>query len=205
MGGRRALDDFHHELLRLAYQLIFLFVAEDRDALLERPGPKAKKAEVKANQAARERYALYFSTARLRRIASCRKGDHNTDLWEGLKHVLNALGRDGGEPALALPGLGGLYYLPEPSEIDEDARPTRLPGGAEPLRAAKLLNERLLEAVRLLSRIKEKGRTTRVDYRHLGAEELGSVYESSWSSCRPVRPTTRSSNSRTSTRATSAS
>ncbi|WP_063765911.1 Eco57I restriction-modification methylase domain-containing protein [Streptomyces cellulosae] len=178
VGGRRALDEFHHELLRLAYQLIFLFVAEDRDALLVRPDRKATKAEVKANQAARERYTLYFSTARLRRIASRRKGDHNIDLWEGLKHVLNALGRDGGEPALALPGLGGLYYLPEPSEIDEDARPTRLPGGAEPLRAAKLPNERLLEAVRLLSRIKDKGRTTRVDYRHLGAEELGSVYES---------------------------
>ncbi|MFJ6502950.1 Eco57I restriction-modification methylase domain-containing protein [Streptomyces sp. NPDC091879] len=178
VGGRRALDDFHHELLRLAYQLIFLFVAEDRDALLERPGPKATKAEVKANQAARERYTLYFSTARLRRIASRRKGDHNIDLWEGLKHVLNALGRDGGEPTLALPGLGGLYYLPDPSEVDQDAQPTRLPGGAEPLRAAKLPNERLLEAVRLLSRIKEKGRTTRVDYRHLGAEELGSVYES---------------------------
>ncbi|MDX3090697.1 N-6 DNA methylase [Streptomyces sp. ME02-6978a] len=177
-GGRRALDDFHHELLRLAYQLIFLFVAEDRDALLEHPGPKATKAQVKANQAARERYALYFSTARLRRIASRRKGDHHTDLWQGLVRVLNALGTIGGEPALALPELGGLYYLPEPGEIDQEAQTTRLPGSPEPLRAAKLPNERLLEAVRLLSRIKDKGRTTRVDYRHLGAEELGSVYES---------------------------
>ncbi|GGT39537.1 Eco57I restriction-modification methylase domain-containing protein [Streptomyces chromofuscus] len=177
-GGRRALDDFHHELLRLAYQLIFLFVAEDRDALLEHPGPGATKAEVKANQAARERYNLYFSTARLRRIASRRKGDHHTDLWQGLVRVLDALGTNGGEPALALPELGGLYYLPEPDEIDQDAQSTRLPGSPEPLRVAKLPNERLLEAVRLLSRIKDKGRTTRVDYRHLGAEELGSVYES---------------------------
>ncbi|WP_225100857.1 Eco57I restriction-modification methylase domain-containing protein [Streptomyces sp. CoH27] len=177
-GGRRALDDFHHELLRLAYQLIFLFVAEDRDALLVHPDRKATKAEVKANQAARERYQLYFSTARLRRIASRRKGDHHTDLWQGLVRVLNALGTIGGEPALALPELGGLYYLPEPDEIDQEAQPTLLPGGPEPLRAAKLPNERLLEAVRLLSRIKDKGRTTRVDYRHLGAEELGSVYES---------------------------
>ncbi|MFF4565728.1 Eco57I restriction-modification methylase domain-containing protein [Streptomyces sp. NPDC001435] len=178
VGGRRALDDFHHELLRLAYQLIFLFVAEDRDALLVRPGRKATKAEAKANQAARERYALYFSTARLRRIASRRKGDHHTDLWQGLVRVLNALGTIGGQPALALPELGGLYYLPEPDEIDQDTQPTRLPGGSEPLRAAKLPNECLLEAVRLLNRIKDKGRTTRVDYRHLGAEELGSVYES---------------------------
>ncbi|MGW4012672.1 Eco57I restriction-modification methylase domain-containing protein [Streptomyces sp. NPDC004763] len=180
-GGRRALDDFHHELLRLAYQLIFLFVAEDRDALLAypgRPGRKATKAEIKANLAARERYALYFSTARLRRIASRRKGDHHTDLWQGLVRVLNALGTIGGEPALALPELGGLYYLPDPDEIDRDTQSTRLPGSPEPLRAAKLPNERLLEAVRLLSRIKDKGRTTRVDYRHLGAEELGSIYES---------------------------
>ncbi|MCP9960547.1 SAM-dependent methyltransferase [Streptomyces somaliensis] len=177
-GGRRALDDFHHELLRLAYQLIFLFVAEDRDALLEHPRSGATKAETKANQAARERYRLYFSTARLRRIASRRKGDHHTDLWQGLVRVLNALGTNGGEPALALPELGGLYYLPEPDEIDQETQSARLPGSPEPLRAAKLPNERLLEAVRLLSRIRDKGRTTRVDYRHLGAEELGSVYES---------------------------
>ncbi|MGW1882062.1 Eco57I restriction-modification methylase domain-containing protein [Streptomyces sp. NPDC001970] len=177
-GGRRALDDFHHELLRLAYQLIFLFVAEDRDALLVHPGRKATRAELKANQAARERYAHYFSTARLRRIASRRKGDHHTDLWHGLVRVLNALGTIGGEPTLALPELGGLYYLPEPDEIDQDAQSARFPGSPEPLRAAKLPNERLLEAVRLLSRVKDKGRTTRVDYRHLGAEELGSVYES---------------------------
>lgn len=177
-GGRRALDDFHHELLRLAYQLIFLFVAEDRDALLERPGPRATRAQVKANEDARDRYALYFSTTRLRRIASRRKGDHHTDLWQGIVRVLNALGRDGGEPTLALPALGGLYFLPEPDATGQDTARTRLPGGAEPLRAAKLPNERLLEAVRLLSRTKDKGRTTRVDYRHLGAEELGSVYES---------------------------
>ncbi|WP_306334476.1 Eco57I restriction-modification methylase domain-containing protein [Streptomyces sp. KL118A] len=177
-GGRRALDDFHHELLRLAYQLIFLFVAEDRDALLVRLPDKATKAEKKANKAARDRYTQYFSAARLRRIASRRKGDHHTDLWLGLVRVLDALGRDGGEPALALPGLGGLYYVPQPNEIDQDTPTTLLPGGPEPLRAAKLPNERLLEAVRLLSRIRDKGRVTRVDYRHLGAEELGSVYES---------------------------
>ncbi|SFL22635.1 Eco57I restriction-modification methylase domain-containing protein [Streptomyces pini] len=177
-GGRRALDDFHHELLRLAYQLIFLFVAEDRDALLVRPGRRATKAQKKANQQARERYTLYFSAARLRRIAARRKGDHHTDLWQGLCRVLNALGREGGEPLLALPGLGGLFYVPEPDEIDRDAPHTLLPGSPEPLRAARLPNERLLEAVRLLSRVRDKGRTTRVDYRHLGAEELGSVYES---------------------------
>lgn len=165
-GGKPALDDFHHELLRLAYQLIFLFVAEDRGALLDPDAP----------QEARDRYADYFSTARLRRIASRRKGDRNLDLWAGLFRVLDALGRDGGLPALALPALGGLYF-----RTDDDAVPAtdlRL-GSPEPLRNSVLRNEDLLDAIRLFSRVRDdKGRTARVDFRHLGADELGSVYES---------------------------
>ncbi|MFE1366199.1 Eco57I restriction-modification methylase domain-containing protein [Streptomyces anulatus] len=174
-GGKAALDDFHHDLLRLAYQLIFLFVAEDRDALLLRPEAKASRKEIEALERARVHYARYFSTARLRRIASRRKGDHNGDLWEGMRIVLDALGQDGGLSALALPELGGLYF-----RADQDAtHEALLPGGPEPLRTAKLPNENLLDAVRLLSRVRDKqGRPSRVDYRHLGADELGSVYES---------------------------
>lgn len=174
-GGKAALDDFHHELLRLAYQLIFLFVAEDRDALLLRPGAKDSRKEAEAVERARVHYARYFSTARLRRIASRRKGDHNGDLWEGLRIVLDALGQDQGLTALALPELGGLYFRADKDE----ARDALLPGSPEPLRNAKLPNESLLDAVRLLSRVRDKqGRPSRVDYRHLGADELGSVYES---------------------------
>lgn len=174
-GGKAALDDFHHELLRLAYQLIFLFVAEDRDALLLRPEANASRKEVEAVERARVHYARYFSTARLRRIASRRKGDHNGDLWEGLRIVLDALGQDEGLRALALPELGGLYFR----AATDAAHDALLPGSPEPLREAKLPNENLLDAVRLLSRVRDKqGRPSRVDYRHLGADELGSVYES---------------------------
>ncbi|WP_405502447.1 SAM-dependent DNA methyltransferase [Streptomyces niveus] len=174
-GGKAALDDFHHELLRLAYQLVFLFVAEDRDALLLQAGPNDSKAETRRLERARDRYARYFSTARLRRIAFRRGGDHHTDLWDGLRAVLEALGRIGGEENLALPELGGLYFR----AADDEKQITWLPGGSEPLRAAKLPNEHLLQAVRLLSRVSDKqGRVTRVDYRHLDADELGSVYES---------------------------
>ncbi|MFC8825711.1 Eco57I restriction-modification methylase domain-containing protein [Streptomyces sp. NPDC057137] len=174
-GGKAALDDFHHELLRLAYQLVFLFVAEDRDALLLQAGPNDSKAERGRLERARDRYTRYFSTARLRRIAFRRGGDHHTDLWDGLRAVLEALGRIGGEENLALPELGGLYFR----AADDEKQITWLPGGSEPLRAAKLPNEHLLQAVRLLSRVSDKqGRVTRVDYRHLDADELGSVYES---------------------------
>ncbi|MEE4541386.1 DNA methyltransferase [Streptomyces sp. V4-01] len=164
--GKPALDDLHHELLRLAYQLIFLFVAEDRGALLDPDAPKK----------ARDLYTTYFSTARLRRIAARRKGDRNTDLWTALVRVLDALGQDGGVPALALPGLGGLYF--RATADDPGTAVVRL-GDPEPLRASLLCNEHLLDAVNLLSRVRDdQGRATRVDYRHLGADELGSVYES---------------------------
>ncbi|MDT0321556.1 Eco57I restriction-modification methylase domain-containing protein [Streptomyces millisiae] len=167
-GGHQALEEYHHELLRLAYQLIFLFVAEDRNVLLD-------PSEDPRTEAARDAYTRYFSTRRLRRIAARRHGDGNTDLWQSLVLVLDALGTDGGAPELALPELGGLYLRAE----EGLSTAATLLGSAEPLRRAQLRNDHLLAAVRLLSRVPDaRGRMQRVDYRHLGADELGSVYES---------------------------
>ncbi|WP_067793914.1 Eco57I restriction-modification methylase domain-containing protein [Actinomadura formosensis] len=146
---------FHGALLRLAYRLIFLFVAEDRDVL----HPKGTPDEV------RERYRKYFSSERLRQQAMRRRGTAHTDLYQALKIVLDALGDENGRPELGIPGLGGLY---------DDA-----PADA-PLHGLVLSNVHLLEAVRHLSRIHD-GDTRRwrpVDYRNMGAEELGSIYES---------------------------
>ncbi|TDE37767.1 DNA methyltransferase [Actinomadura sp. 6K520] len=146
---------FHGALLRLAYRLIFLFVAEDRDVL----HPKDTPDEV------RERYRKYFSSARLRQQAMRRRGTAHTDLYQALKIVLDALGDENGRPELGIPGLGGLY---------DDA-----PADA-PLHGLVLSNVYLLEAVRHLSRIHD-GDTRRwrqVDYRNMGSEELGSIYES---------------------------
>ncbi|MEU0434780.1 DNA methyltransferase [Streptomyces sp. NPDC006290] len=142
-------------LLRLVYRLLFVFVAEDRDALLS----------PKADPQARERYDAYFSSARLRAHARKRRGTAHGDLYEALRIVLDALGDEGGRPELGLPGLGGLF-----NDTDADA----------PLRGLKLSNEALLTAVRHLSQVRDgsSGRWRAVDYRHLDAEELGSVYES---------------------------
>ncbi|MEU0516326.1 hypothetical protein [Streptosporangium sp. NPDC006007] len=87
--GDLTLDDYRHELLRLAYQLIFVFVAEDRDILLLPPDPDFARA--------RERYDDYFSTRRLRRLARIRPGDRHGDLWRSTVTVLNALGADDGD------------------------------------------------------------------------------------------------------------
>ncbi|MEV0592433.1 Eco57I restriction-modification methylase domain-containing protein [Nonomuraea cavernae] len=149
------VDKFHAALLRLAYRLIFLFVAEDRGAL----------HTPEADQQARDRYEKYFSSVRLRRHALRRRGTSHTDLYQALKIVLDALGDVEGRPELGLPGLGGLF-----DDTSADA----------PLRDALISNAHLLEAVRHLARVKDEG-TTRwrtIDYRNMGAEELGSIYES---------------------------
>ncbi|MFJ2863910.1 Eco57I restriction-modification methylase domain-containing protein [Kitasatospora sp. NPDC087314] len=148
-------QDLHNALLRLAYRLLFLFVAEDRDVL---HAPDAGEQE-------RERYATYFSSARLREHARRRRGTAHGDRWQSLLVVLDALGDENGRPELGLPGLGGIF----------DAKPADAP-----LDGLSLSNEYLLTAVRHLSQVRDAGskRWRAVDYRHLDAEELGSIYES---------------------------
>lgn len=152
-AGTLKADDVHRHLLRLVYRLLFLFVTEDRDLLLDRD----------ASEAAARRYHDYLSTARLRRHARERAGSTTYgDLWQGQRLVLHALGDDG-EASLGLPALGGLF--------DSD-------DGTEPLLMAELANHAFLAAIRDLAWIRQRGeRLQPVDYRNLGAEELGSVYE----------------------------
>ncbi|MCM1946143.1 N-6 DNA methylase [Streptomyces sp. G2] len=141
-------------LLRLVYRLIFLFVAEDRGALLTPD----------ADERTRDRYHTYFSTARLRERSLRRQGTAHSDQYAALQLVLAALGDEQGRPQLGLPGLGGLFNT-TPAD--------------KPLSGAKLSNRYFLEAVRHLARVRDadSARWRPADYRHMGAEELGSVYE----------------------------
>jgi len=132
-----------------------------------------------ALEQARERYHQYFSTARLRRIADARRGDRHSDLWHGLVLVLNALGNEGGRPELALPELGGLYLRADDPDAPRSTADDTITSRPDELRDHQLPNSRLLAAVRLLSQVPDdKGRLRRVDFGHLGSDELGSVYES---------------------------
>ena len=148
-------DLFKRALLRLVYRLLFWFVAEDRDVLLHPD----------ADQTARTRYQKYYSAARLRASALRRFGTSHGDLWRAVQLILNALGDENGLPRLGLTGLGGIY---------DDT------GTDQILRGLELSNEHLLAAVKSLARVYDKSarRWRRVDYRNLGAEELGSIYES---------------------------
>ncbi|WP_405014102.1 Eco57I restriction-modification methylase domain-containing protein [Kitasatospora sp. NBC_01539] len=148
-------DALRDALLRLVYRMLFLFVAEDRGALLHPD----------ADETAQRRYRDYFSSARLRHHAQRRRGTAHGDLYQALRVVLDGLGSEDGRPELGLPGLGGIF-----DDTEADA----------PLHSLELANEDLLTAVRALSVVRDSGakRNRSVDYQHLGAEELGSVYES---------------------------
>ncbi len=148
------VQTYQQALLRLVYRMIFLFVAEDRGALL------APAADDRTHQ----RFVRYFSTTALRRRALRRPGTAHDDQYRTLELLVTALGDEDGRPELGLPGLGGLF---NPTDADR------------PLRDARLANRDLFEAVRYLARVRDTDsrRWRPVDYLHMGSEELGSVYE----------------------------
>jgi N-6 DNA Methylase len=146
--------DLQRQLLRLVYRLLFLLVAESRGLLLA-PGAGATVAD---------RYRRFYSMERLRTLAAKRRGSAHGDLWVSLGVVMRALHADGA-PELGLAPLGSQLWSPEATSH---------------LNGASLDNRHLLAAVRHLCFVRDAdARVLRsVDYRNLGAEELGSVYES---------------------------
>lgn len=151
--GRLTEDDYYRQLLRLGYRLIFLLVAEDRDAL--HPPDTAPEA--------RARYRDHYSMTRLRRMADRRRGTAHPDLWLALQLVMDMIGSTEGCPPLGLPALGSQLWNPE-----------SIPA----FRGCQISNRDLLEALRALA-FKTDGNFRRpVDYRNMGPEEFGSIYES---------------------------
>ena len=144
-------DAFFEQLLRLVYRMLFLFTAEERN-LLHAPTATDEQRAV---------YAEGYSMSRLRdRALRRRYYDHHADIWTSLQITFRALGR--GAPALGLPALGGLFRSGQCPDFDR----------------AAIANEALLDAVRSLAFFRSGTALARVNYRDMGAEELGSVYES---------------------------
>lgn len=155
--GSLSIQDYYRQLLRLVYRLIFLFVAEERDLLL------LPLAESQSSQLieAQERYNKYYSSARLRKLAGRRRGTAHDDLFQGLLLVMRLL--NNGCSELALPALGSFLWS----------------GRALPdLSSCRLSNHDMLDAIFALSYTNQGNVLRVVDYKNLGAEELGSIYES---------------------------
>ncbi|WP_417447298.1 Eco57I restriction-modification methylase domain-containing protein [Kangiella sp.] len=158
-NGQLSKNDYFQQLLRLIYRLIFLFTVEERGLL--HPQPAAGKANAKADQQARRAYSQGYALARLREACLQRRNlNRFDDQWQSLRIVFAGLAD--GQPLLALPALGGLFSKTQCEQLD----------------AASLSNLHLLSAMRQLRWAIHKGSPVPIDYRNMGPEELGSVYES---------------------------
>lgn len=149
--GELDKQEYYRQLLRMVYRLIFLFVAEERNLLLVQG----------ADAATRERYYDYYSVTHLRELAARRRSGPHPDIYRTLRLVMELL-REGYQP-LGLPGLGSFLFsarsTPDLDDLD-------------------MANEALLKAIRALTFTVQDGVLRPVDYKNLGSEELGSVYES---------------------------
>ncbi|CAJ2753174.1 Probable type I restriction enzyme BthVORF4518P M protein [Burkholderia pseudomallei] len=149
---------FFEELLRLVYRLIFLSTVEDRR---DRGSGERLVFAPDASDEAEARYLDGYSLTWLRERAVRRsQHDRHADLWQALTITFRALAH--GEAALGLPAIGGLFDADQCSHLD----------------AGELENRHLLAAVFELGWFRADGSLSRVNYRDMGPEELGSVYES---------------------------
>lgn len=156
-NGELTKDAYFQQLLRLVYRLIFLFSAEERGLLHPRDDCND---DGNATQAARRAYAEGYALGRLRELCLKRRARNRfDDHWQALRIVFKGLSE--GEPRLALPALGGLFAASQCPMLD----------------TASLDNAHLLAAMQNLRWASHKGVLAPVDYRNMGPEELGSVYE----------------------------
>ncbi|TEB10639.1 Eco57I restriction-modification methylase domain-containing protein [Pelotomaculum propionicicum] len=150
-SGTLSTQDYYRQVLRQVYRLLFIFVAEDRE-LLSDPNAQAE---------ARKLYLDHYSTLRLRSLAGKTRGTRHPDLWRALRLVLDKL--HGGCPELALPALGGYMFSA---------------GATADLNDQDIANTDLLKAFHALTYTVDRNVLRPINYRNLGPEELGSVYES---------------------------
>ena len=149
--GTLSADAYFQQLLRLIYRLIFLFNVEERGVL--HPSDASPQACAA--------YAEGYAVARLRDICLKRRARNRfDDHWQALRIVFKGL--DQGELRLALPALGGLFAASQCPALD----------------TASLDNVHLMAAMQHLRWSRHSGSLAPVDYRNMGPEELGSVYES---------------------------
>lgn len=150
-NGTLPVKDYFNQLLRLVYRLIFLLTVEER-GLLHPDG---------TSDATKALYANGYGLRRLRERSVKRSAhDRFSDFWDATKVVCRGLAA--GEPRLGLPALAGIFATNQCPALD----------------GAKIENRALLLAVFKLVWLREDGSLARVNWRDMGPEELGSVYES---------------------------
>ncbi len=153
-NGTLSAKEYTHELLRVMYRLLFVFCLEERDLL-------HVQEDTDANRLARERYKNGYSLHRYREMSRKKRfRTAFTDSWESVCIVFEGLEK--GLPALALPALGGLFKHSQCPHLSE----------------AKLSNASFLRAMYSMRWATINDVFAAIDYRNMGTEELGSIYES---------------------------
>ena len=152
--GSLSKDAYFQQLLRLVYRMIFVFTVEERGLLHPHDdSPAALQA--------RQTYAEGYALGRLRDLCLKRRARNRfDDHWQAARIVFRGLQQ--GEPLLALPALGGLFAASQCPNLD----------------SARLSNAHFLAVIQHLRWAHIDGSLSPVDYRNMGPEELGSVYES---------------------------
>ncbi len=171
--GNISKQQLFHEVLRIVYRIIFVLVAEERDVL----------HASNASPAARDLYAKGYALSRVRDLAlASHRGSAHGDLWRASSLSFERLAVGGAEE-IGINALGSFLFLPSSTphlvgagtftDVTTSAR-----HGLATYRV-ELRNRDFLDAMRALCVVSDPvtKQHRAVDFRSLGAEELGSVYE----------------------------
>ena len=140
--------EFHREMLTVLYRTLFLLFAEQRGML----------------SSAAPLYDDTYSLTALRTRAEADDAEpRRHDLWEGLKTTFSLFGDEERARALNVYPYNGQLFNLSRTPITQDAYCS---------------NKAVLAAIRALTTVQVGKLQMHVDYRNLGVEELGTVYES---------------------------
>jgi len=174
-SGELSAQEYYQELMRLMYRFLFIITVEERNLIFEHKTEQIDKELYNKHSIYNKGYSLRRLRDRSARYAT--SSHVYGDLWEGIKIIFQLLGgtsndtnnylepqpsaKHEGSP-LDLPVLGGLFKADQCPHLDKCSLP----------------NNSLLEAMHRLRWTIDGNTRTLIDYKNMGSEELGSVYES---------------------------
>lgn len=166
-NGEIKAEQFYKILLRTIYRIIFLATIEERNLVYEKSGKNDPDYEKKNRL--RNIYLNYYSFERLRNLALSPVyiDPGRQDLWQSLLATFRLFEPLGEGEKLGIKPLGGELFGNNSLNLD----------GVD-FYELRLHNSFMLETLGRLTTFRdERKQLTRVNYRDLDVEELGSVYE----------------------------
>ena len=79
------------QIMRFIYQLIFIFVTEERDILLEKSTDAMNKEQINGIKQARLKYNAMYSTSRIRSTLHLDELENDFDGYQEIKAIISGL------------------------------------------------------------------------------------------------------------------